>query len=211
MSLLKKISLRCGGAASVLALAVSAQAATISGNTYSVEVDQIASSVSLVTGSFTPNFGPLTDSIDGDVNTGAINIGFGVVLDFGFANSVSNGAGDDLLLLDSRFDSADIEISLDGSAFFSITSEFVDTGIVEPLDGCCSFDLFEARVDLSDYGFSSGFSFDTLTLRTLNNGLDLMEVAAFSSVSTAPVPLPAGLPLMLVGLGAFAAVRRKTR
>ena len=57
-------------------------------------------------------------------------------------------------------------------------------------------------------GLTSASAFDNV--RIFATGQDLFEVADNATVGDANVvPLPAGLPLMLAGLGAFAALRRK--
>jgi hypothetical protein len=64
--------------------------------------------------------------------------------------------------------------------------------------------------DLSDYGFADGQAYAG-GLRIVPGGIfsRVYDIAALNSRPAAPVPLQAGLPLLLAGLGGLAVLRRR--
>jgi|OM-RGC.v1.014298714 hypothetical protein len=205
-------------AAAGLALsAASAEAASITGLNFSLDVDQLPNSVALVSGGFSSILGPIDGAIEADVRTGAINLENGSVLDFIFGTPVTNGVGADFVVIDGRFDPGAFDFSIDGGATFSSVggTDFVDSGVTETLAFFTNtFRPFVASVDLSDFGLAAGTVFSTLRIRAIDpsgsgpGGLDLMGVASLPS-STAVVPLPGGFLLLASALAGFAAIRRR--
>lgn len=121
---------------------------------------------------------------------------------FGISWTVDTGAAFDTILFTLR-DASEfsfLRITVDGvSAEQRVGASFADgaTSLVEINLGSSVQSL---RVDLLNY---TSFAGNTTT----NDGFSIDNIA----VGLAAVPVPAGLPLLLAGVGAFAVARRKQR
>lgn len=108
----------------------------------------------------------------------------------------------DIMGLFSASDLVGSTTTTDGSVFVNAASVF--SGAVsgaQSQDAPFSFSQALTAGDTVD--FVVGFGSDGSYL------FDTTQVDATITMQTAAIPLPAGLPLMLVGLGAFAIVRRR--
>lgn len=90
---------------------------------------------------------------------------------------------------------------------FSLAGDFDGTGEQ-------SFNLRNS-IDISSgfFGIIGSTPFTYITMRATTEKSDYMEIddLAFGTASVAPVPLPASLPLVLLGLGALGLMRRRAR
>ncbi|MEO0682838.1 MAG: hypothetical protein AAF192_20770 [Pseudomonadota bacterium] len=197
-------------ALAALALAPgAAQALTLAGDNVSIDVDATPVSATLVSGAFSTSLEPIESAIDLDIRTGAFNFTAGSVVDFVFAEPVINNDGSDLTLIDGRFDVGAIDLSIDGGTTYFAVDEagFNSAGVTEVISRGDPFTPFVVDIDLSDLGLAPGDGFTTLRLRTTNEGLDLMAVAARQGEGDprpnrgdAAVPLPGALPLLASAL-----------
>ncbi|WP_425038549.1 VPLPA-CTERM sorting domain-containing protein [Primorskyibacter sp. S187A] len=161
-------------------------------------------------------FGGLENLVDGDLSTGFPNLDNGNVLTFSFDGGITNEAGADFLIIDGRYDAGFISVTVGGGSLAFDADDFYDTGVDDALEDAISsytYDVFALLVDLSDFGIADGANVSGFSMQTLSgSAFDPIDVAAIrEGVVTAPVPLPAGLPLLLGGLGALGLARRKRK
>ncbi|MEM6374077.1 MAG: VPLPA-CTERM sorting domain-containing protein [Pseudomonadota bacterium] len=150
---------------------------------------------------------------DGDLAT-ATNLNNSVV-EISFTDNVLiNGQGNDLVIFQNTNNNV-IQLSAE--------TTFTTLGVQSPVqfiranepNNTSGFQIGVFEFDLSDLGFAPGAEVtDGLFLRRASVFGTVWDVAALNSRSVVsppvnPVPLPAGLPLLLVGLGALGMLRRK--
>ena len=193
-----------------------ASGATISEAGFTFDSSQFAISASNVVGAT----GFVERVADQNLGTG-INFVLGGTIRLDFAYDIVNGAGPDILGFEAGTrHTFGISVTESGSA---MTGSFVSGRCCVPFSGS---GLNTFAFDLSDIGVAAGANVgSTLYLRNIIAGTtpDILEVAAISfrakTVSPPPappvgpsvVPLPAGLPLLLAGLGLFGIVKRRSR
>ena len=69
---------------------------------------------------------------------------------------------------------------------------------------------FDPVNDIANFvGFSSLVAFDRVVVDDVTNAIDNEFFGEFKTGSIAVVPLPAGLPLLMAGLAALIAIRRR--
>ena len=121
---------------------------------------------------------------------------------FGIGWTVNTGAAFDTILFTVR-DASEfsfLRITVNGvSAEQRVGAAFAN-GATSLVEISLAASVQSLRVDLMNYTSFAGSN-------TTNDGFSIDDIA----VGLSAVPVPAGLPLMLVGAGAFAAARRKQR
>lgn len=150
---------------------------------------------------------------DGDLST-ASNLNDSFVEIFFTDNVLVNGAGADLVIFSGTNNNV---IRLSTAADTNAATFTGGTSFIAANDpgNTSGFSLNGAAIDLSDLGFADGAEI-TSGLFLSRGGVftTVWDVAALNSrnaVTTQPgaVPLPAGLPLLLGGLGLMAVLRRR--
>ncbi len=201
------------------ALAVSlfagaANAATVGSFTFDDNAFADNATIALtVGGTLGPAASPAS-AADGDLST-ASNLNNSFVEIFFTDNILFNGAGDDLVIFGGTNNNViRLSAAADPNApWIQGTNNFVPVGAPGNTSG---FSLNGASFDLSDLGFADGAEV-TGGLFLSRGGVftTVWDVAALNSkdipTTTTPVPLPAGLPLLLGGLGGLALLRRRSK
>ncbi|MFL4471935.1 VPLPA-CTERM sorting domain-containing protein [Tateyamaria armeniaca] len=163
-------------------------------------------------GGGTPAASPASGA-DGDLST-ATNLNNSIV-EISFTDNVLiNGAGADLVIFQNTNNNV---IQLSSGATFPNLASGTFRGFIRANEpgNTSGFEIGVLEFDLSDLGFADGAEVtDGLFLRRASIFSTVWDVAALNSRSVVappvnPVPLPAGLPLLLAGLGVFALLRRK--
>lgn len=179
------------------------------------------SPITLPTTSSTSSFvaGDLTFSISGS----ATNLIVGGSVDWS-----TKIAGDDLAISSPEDVQIDFGTAVTGFSFLvhepttngGYVSDSCNTVCVETT---FNFKLFDGASEIGSFnfdplndvanfvGFSSLLAFNRIVIDDVTNTSDNEFFGEFRTGSIAAVPLPAGLPLLLVGLGALAAIRRRRR
>ena len=141
-------------------------------------------------------------------DSGFANLDAGTVIELTFEKgALLNGPGDDLILLDARFDEGSLAVSVDTDGFAAEASlgvaDFAFSGeereyffFASPLStGSHDADLHYATVDLADLGVPTDAVVERVRVRALNDGSDLVGVgslhAAFRA-DLASISLAAG-------------------
>jgi hypothetical protein len=204
--------------AAFLSGAQGALGATISEGGFTFASSQFATSADNVVGT-TLNVQTVADQ---NLGTG-INFALGGVIRLDFSYDIVNGDGVDILGFEAGTPHTfGISLVADGSF---MTGSFLSQRCCVPNSG---LGLNTFAFDLSDIGVALGANVgSTLFLRNFVAGStpDILEIAAisFSMKSESPtlppalpadpsvIPLPAGLPLLLAGLGALGIVKRRSR
>jgi PEP-CTERM motif-containing protein len=148
--------------------------------------------------------------IGDDLTDGAINISTSTSFLLEFSYGITNVAGDDFVVFDSRFSSDGAYITLDSGGIERHVSatEFTDSGLDFVLKNTSyTFSLYGAALDLSDWGYSEGDTIYDLILKGESQS-DIMGVGVPTS---APVPEPATMFLLGSGLVGLAGFRRRSR
>ncbi len=144
--------------------------------------------------------------VGGTLNSVVSGFGSGDVISFGFTdNTLVNGAGFDLLIFEgfSLAENSNLSLTLNGSSIFGTFQESATTA--------SNFTVNIFAYDLSDLGVGAGQSVSG-SLFITPTSISTPDIAAIAAIgSVAPVPLPAGLPLLLAGLGAFGIAARRKR
>jgi hypothetical protein len=157
-------------------------------------------------------------------DTGVANVGlFGSepLYTIGYSTGIVNGAGADLGIVDATFSNADtyrIAVSTDGVTFSSFQSFSealaVNTGVTANYfynsGGPFGAGLGVIPIDLSVFGIAAGSSIVAVQI-TGSPQADLIRVAGFAEGDAAPVPEPASLTLLGVGLAGMAGRRWRQR
>jgi hypothetical protein len=101
----------------------------------------------------------------------------------------------------SLYDTINVGGILSASGVFDLTIDFIDGFLPSEAD---VFNIFNAgSIDSNFLSFANVISDEPFSFTTTSGGLGI----SFEPV--APVPLPAGLPLLLAGLGAFGLLKRR--
>ncbi|MEM7743890.1 MAG: VPLPA-CTERM sorting domain-containing protein [Pseudomonadota bacterium] len=178
----------------------SASAAPVTIGQFTFDDSAFADSVSVVDGSVT-NVGNMAD---GDVSTNA-RLGSGDVVQFGFTNTIINATGFDILVFEllAAPEVTALSLTLGGA---SVNGTLIEsTG--PDLSRINTFGF-----DLDDLGVAAGatLSGDVFLSRAFSGTTpDIGEIAGFDTGITAAIPLPAGMFLVLTGLGVFGWVARR--
>lgn len=204
----------CASAMLLTLLVGAAQAATVGSFTFNDNAwadDAVVAAT--VAGTLGPAAGPAA-AADGDLTTAA-NLNDSFVQIFFTDNVLVNGLGADLIVFGGTNNNT-IRVSTgQGTPWITGANNFIPTGATGNSSG---FSLNGALIDLSDLGFADGAEVtDSLFLSRGGVFSTLWDVAALNSrdivVPPNPdpnkVPLPAGLPLLVAGLGALGVMRRR--
>ena len=185
-------------------------AATIGSFTFADNAFADNASTSLTTGGTRgPAVSPAS-AADGDFST-ASNLNDSFVEIFFTDNILVNGAGADLVIFTNTNNNV-IRLTAAASTnapFVTGSSTFIPVGATGNTSG---FSLSAASIDLSDLGFADGAEItDGLFLSRGGVFTTVWDVGALNSRDVPgpnPVPLPAGLPLLLLALGVLKVFRR---
>lgn len=146
-------------------------------------------------------------------NSTAFNVTIGSFVTLGFTdNKLINGVGADLAVYELFVDAAeDIYVTIGGV-------QVVESQTVTGFTNTDGFDVYVSLFDLSDFGVALGGSVtsvklqgDCTTAACSGPGLassPFVAIGALNSMPVAPVPLPASLPLILIGLAAIGYTKR---
>jgi hypothetical protein len=186
--------------------ALPASAAPVSIGGFTFDDSQYAQSVTLLSGRV-DNPSRIADK---SLETFGLDLVGTVRVDFGY--DIINGDGFDFLVFEWFVpENLRASLSLDGESIFGSL-------VFQPESG---FGLNIYAYDLTGLGVAPGASVGRSLFLTAT-GADILEVAALNVASrtppippdlpeTAVIPLPAGLPLLLAGLGALGIVKRRSR
>lgn len=93
---------------------------------------------------------------------------------------------------------------------YALSAQILDFDLPIPLSLTTPFGFTVPAAPLSSFGFFSFFdSIDGVLVESVSGSLTLQTVSVSEVRDVSPVPLPAGLPLLLAGLGALAVVRKR--
>lgn len=153
-----------------------------------------------------------TGAADGDLST-ASNLNNSVVEILFTDNVLINDAGDDLVLFtNTNNNRIALSLSADPAAALLIGNGSVAIPATAP-GNTSGFAIGGVTLDLSDLGVADGAEFTGgIFLRRASIFSTVWDVAALNSravVPVDPVPLPAGLPLLVGALGLFGFLRRR--
>jgi len=155
-------------------------------------------------------------------DTGIANIGplGDPIYTIGYSTPIVNGSGADLGIVDASYsvnDTYRVAVSTDGvnfTSFISFAEPGTDTGVTRAyyfrafLTDAANLSVIS--MDLSDFGLAPGDSITAVRI-TGSPQADLIRVAGFLAADTAPVPEPATLSLLGLGLAGMGARRWRQR
>lgn len=137
-----------------------------------------------------------------------VALGTGGSLTFSLDMAVTDGSGNDISFFDGYgfSEGLTVEASSNGVDFVSLGS---DPG--NPFGFCSTSSPCESGFDLSGSGLTDASFFRVSASGLIVVGFpEAYDFDGIEILNMAPIPLPASLPLLAIGLGGLAIVRRRT-